>query len=76
MQIGDVNWARGLSPNIITEVAEDYSRSLKLDKEKEFYELYKDVLLNNSDTPTSYEVSDVMGWKFYDINVDYDMWLN
>lgn len=76
LQIGDVNWARGLSPKNITEVAEDYSRSQKLGKENEFYELYKDVLLNNSDTPTSYEVSDVMGWKFYDIDVDYDMWLN
>lgn len=76
LQIGDVNWARGLSPKNITEVAEDYSRSLKRGKEKEFYELYKDVLLNNGDTPTSYEISDVMGWEFYDIDAEYDMWLN
>ena len=76
LQIGDINWARGLSPQIITEVTEDYSRSQKMGKEKEFYELYKDVLLNNSDTPNSYEVSDVMGWGFYDIDVDYNMWLN
>lgn len=76
LQIGDVNWARGLSPKNITEVAEDCSRSQKLGKETEFYELYKDVLLNNCDTPTSYEISDVMGWEFYDIDADYDMWLN
>lgn len=76
LQIGDVNWARGLSPKNITEVAENYSRSLKISKEKEFFELYREVLLNNSEAPASYKVGAVMGWKFYDIDVDYNMWLN
>lgn len=76
LQIGDVNWAKGLSPKNITEIAEDYSRSLKIGKEKEFFELYKDVLLNNSEAPASYKVGAVMGWEFYDIDVDYTMWLN
>ena len=76
LQIGDVNWARGLSPKNITEVAENYSRSLKISKEKEFFELYNDVLLSDINAPASYEVSDVMGYKFYNVDVDYDMWLN
>ena len=76
LQIGDVNWAKGLSPKNITEVAENYSRSLKISKEKEFFELYREVLLNNSEAPASYKVGAVMGWKFYDIDVDYTMWLN
>ena len=76
LQIGDINWAKGLSPKNITELAKNYSRSLKLDKEKEFFELYNDVLLNDIDAPTSYEVRDIMGWEFYDIDAEYNMWLN
>ena len=64
LQIGDVNWAKGLSPKNITEVAENYSRSLKISKEKEFFELYREVLLNNNEAPASYKVGAVMGWKF------------
>ena len=76
LQIGDINWAKGLSPKNITELAKNYYRSLTIGKEKEFFELYNDVLLNDINAPTSYEVSDIMGYKFYNVDVDYDMWLN